>query len=525
VHSDPRITADAARRHRASYRLPFPVLLDPEQRLARQIGATRTLEVAVVSAAGAVVYRGRVDDRTVDFGKSRPQAIRHDLRLALDEVLAGKAVSVPLTKAIGCAIPFPAKPAAAPSVTYTRDVAPLLARHCASCHRPGESAPFPLLTYDDASKRAALIAAVATSRYMPPWLPAPGYGKFQHERRLSDAQLATLRHWAATGAPRGAGLEVKPALSSTEQPLGAADLTATMRTVYEIPGDGPDQYRCFSVPLGLDRDRYVRAIDIRPGNRKVAHHALVFQDLTGTARKRDQGSGYDCFGSPGFLPARGLGGWTPGGLPVRMPSGIPEVLYKGADIVIQMHYHPTGKPETDRTSVRLYFTEKAPERRMFDVALGSNAIDIPAGERQYRVSDHFTLPVDVDAYGIIPHAHYVCKEMKGIAILPDGRRIWLIRIPDWNFDWQEQFRYREPVRLPAGTRLEMEFVYDNSAENPRNPSQPPARVKWGPGATDEMAGLHLQVVPVDAADAEELGQALWGKMMRSIGGGIYRPPR
>ena len=160
-----------------------------------------------------------------------------------------------------------------------------------------------------------------------------------------------------------------------------------------------------------------------------------------------------------------------------------------------------------------------------DVALGSTAIDIPAGESAYQVRDHFTLPVAVDALGVFPHAHYVCRRMDAWAVLPGGERRWLIRIGEWNFDWQEQYRYSAPLRLPAGSRLEMEFTYDNSAANPRNSHQPPQRVVWGPGSGDEMAGLHLQVVPADAADAEELGQALWGKMMRSLGGGIYRTPR
>src|SRR5262249_27203172 len=154
--------------------------------------------------------------------------------------------------------------------------------------------------------------------------------------------------------------------------------------------------------------------------------------------------------------------------------------------------------------------------------LGSNHIDIPAGDRAYKVSDHFTVPVDVDAIAINPHAHYVCKEMNGYAVLPSGARRTLIHVPAWNFDWQQQYIYAAPVRLPAGSRIEMEYTYDNSAANPRNPNQPPKRVQWGPGSSDEMAGLHITVVPVDPDDAEELSNALWGKMMRTLGTGIPR---
>ena len=240
----------------------------------------------------------------------------------------------------------------------------------------------------------------------------------------------------------------------------------------------------------------------------------VFQDTTGTARKRDTGDGYPCFGTPGFLPARGLGGWTPGGLPFRPPEGIPVLLNGSADLVLQVHYHPTGTAETDRTRLALYFTGQKPTRRMMDIPLGSNRIDIPAGERAYRVTDHFTVPVDVDALAITPHAHYLCKEMLAYAVLPNGGRKTLLRIPDWNFDWQQQYSYAAPMRLPAGSRIEMEFTYDNSARNLRNPHRPPQRVTWGPGSADEMAGLHLEVAPADEDDADELSQALWGKMMR-----------
>jgi hypothetical protein len=199
-----------------------------------------------------------------------------------------------------------------------------------------------------------------------------------------------------------------------------------------------------------------------------------------------------------------------------------ETLYAGADLVLQVHYHPTGKPETDRTRVALYFTPDPPRHHLTDVGLGSNRIDIPPGEGHYQVTDHFTLPVAVDVIGVVPHAHYVCKDMRGYAILPGGARRTLIHIPDWNFDWQDQYRYATPIRLPAETRLEMVFTYDNSEANARNPNHPPKRVVYGPASTDEMAGLHFEVVPIKESDADELGQALWGKMMRMLGGGVYR---
>lgn len=406
-------------------------------------------------------------------------------------------------------------------VTFAHDVAPILYRHCAECHHAGAVAPFPLITYEDVAKRAQLVARVTASRYMPPWLPAAPH--FQNERRLTEAEIATLERWAAGGAPKGDPAETPQAPKfASGWPLGPPDLEAEMSAPFSVPAEGPDLYRCFVIPLEGAPERYVKAIDIRPGNSRAVHHALLFQDNTGEARRRDTGSGYPCFGTPGFLPARGLGGWTPGKQPVPAPAGMAETLYAHADLVLQVHYHPTGKPETDRTRVALYFTAEKPRRHLTDLGLESKRIDIEPGEANYRVTDRFTFPVAVDVVGVIPHAHYVCKDMRGTAVLPGGVRRTLIHIPDWNFNWQEQYRYPMPIRLPAGTRVEMEFTYDNSDANPRNPNHPPKRVVFGPATTDEMAGLHLEVVPVHDSDAEELGQALWGKMMRMLGGGVYR---
>uniref|UniRef100_Q020N9 Ascorbate-dependent monooxygenase n=1 Tax=Solibacter usitatus (strain Ellin6076) TaxID=234267 RepID=Q020N9_SOLUE len=413
---------------------------------------------------------------------------------------------------------------AAPAPNFSHDVAPLLYRRCAACHHTGGVAPFPLLTYDEVRKRAGLIATVTSKKYMPPWLPSAP--KFLHEAKLSGAEIAMLAAWAAAGAPEGdRHTAPAPPTFSDAWTLGAPDLEAAMPHEFHIPADGPDLYQCFVIPAPAAQNHWVRALDIRPGNSKVVHHVILFQDTSHTARKRDQGAGYPCFGTPGFLPARGLGGWTPGAAPAQKPDDIPDLLHGGADLVLQVHYHPTGKPETDRTRLALYFTPNAPKRRLMDVALGSSRIDIPPGDSSYKVTDHFTVPVAVDILGVIPHAHYICKSMNAWAVLPDGSQRTLLSIPAWNFDWQQQYRYPAPVHLPEDSRIEMEFVYDNSAANPRNPNHPPARVTVGPATTDEMAGLHLETTPTNPGDADELSQALWGKMMRSLGGGIYRPDR
>ena len=208
---------------------------------------------------------------------------------------------------------------------------------------------------------------------------------------------------------------------------------------------------------------------------------------------------------------------------IRMPDGAAAKLQKGVDLVIQSHFHPRGETEEEQSSIGFYFTSERPSKAVMDVGLSSRAIDIPAGHAAYKVRDRFEIPIDVHAIGIIPHAHYVCRDMKGWAILPDGRKRWLLWIKDWDFNWQDQYRYTDPIALPAGTVVQMEFTYNNSGANSHNPNSPPKRVMWGPGITDEMAGLHIQVIPDRMEDAPELGRALWGRIMRMVGGRFYTP--
>lgn len=420
------------------------------------------------------------------------------------------------------------------AVDFNRDVAPVLHSRCAGCHRPGEVAPFSLLTYADAEGKAKTIEAVLRRGLMPPWKPVAGYGEFEHERRLTKKERAILLDWIRAGAKDGGKSTVlpEPPAPPAEWPLGKPDLILEMPQAYAIPADGGDQYQCFVVPLPRGLDKYVRAWDFHPGSRRTVHHALFFLDTSREARKRvaaAEGAGtYSCFGVPGFLPSGSLGGWSPGTQPFTQPPNTATHLSGMQDLVMQIHYHPTGKPETDRSRIGLYFSEytakNPPPERVVDVGLVTRQIDIPAGQAEYRVEDHFTTPVDLKVVGIIPHAHYIAKRVLTWAIDPKGKRHWLLRIDDWDFNWQDQYRYQKPLVFPADTTFYMEIVYDNSAANPHNPNSPPKRVVWGPDSTDEMAGVHIQATPVDQSDLRELGQALWGKIMRAVGGSFYRLP-
>jgi hypothetical protein len=320
------------------------------------------------------------------------------------------------------------------AVTFTRDVAPILDENCVECHWAGEVAPFALTSYAEAAKHARQIAEATASHYMPPWKPVHGYGRFQGERRLTQAQVATLQRWAAAGAPEGDPKALPPAPRLNDGwKLGAPDLVVEMPQPYEVPAGGADLYRCFSLPANVADGHWIRAVDFQPSNRKIVHHALFF---TTTQKVPAE---YSCFGTPGFVPTSTLGGWSPGNSILTMPEGTAMRLPRGSTIVAQIHFHPTGKHEIERSRLGLYFAKGPPDRHIVDVGLISKNIDIAPGDAAYKVRDHFTLPVDVHAVGIIPHAHYICRDVKGWATLPNGRRRWLIWIKDWDFDWQDRY--------------------------------------------------------------------------------------
>jgi len=403
------------------------------------------------------------------------------------------------------------------AATYNQDVAPILERHCVQCHRDGDVGPFPLDSYATASKHARQIALAAKTRFMPPWKPVAPSVLFHRDRRLSAVEISTLNVWANTGAMLGTQRLVK-AIGATS--VQNADLTWRMTSPYEVLSEGQDQYRCFVIPTANPQVRYIDSFEFLPGNRRIVHHALMFFDLSGAARKLDaesDGPGYPCFGSPGFLPVSSLGGWSPGNGRLKMPSGTAIRAPQFADLVIQVHYHPTGKPESDQSAVAVSFASQAPAKKLLDIPLTSKAIDIPAGQAHFKVYDSFELPVDVTLWQIIPHAHFVAREVRAWTTSPTGLRKTILTITDWDFNWQDIYQLKAPLRLKQGTILEMEILYDNSAKNPRNPNQPPKRVLWGPGTADEMAGVHWNItVDDEARDLEDLTHSLWGKMMRSI---------
>lgn len=408
------------------------------------------------------------------------------------------------------------------TVTFSEHIAPIIFNNCTSCHRPGEAAPFKLMSYRDVQKRGRTILDVVERHYMPPWQPEPGHGEFQGERRLSDRQIELIRCWVKTGMAEGDPQKL-PKIPEFPQgwALGQPDLVVTMPRPFDVPADGPDLYRNFVLPLNLAEDKWVTAIDIRPSARAVVHHVLYFSDDKGEGRKREGTDGQPGFAGMNFRGTGQLGGWTVGTVPAKLPNGLAFRLSKGSDLVVQTHFHPSGKAEKEILTFGIYFTSKTPKQSLISLQLPPafglfSGIDIPPGKADFTVTDSFTLPVDMDLIGVAAHAHYLGKSFRGWAVLPDGKTERLFYIKDWDFNWQGAYFYTHSRRLPKGTVLHTEVIWDNSAENERNPHQPPKRVKWGESTDAEMGSLRYFVTAADEKDVPALREAYTEHVRRAI---------
>jgi tetratricopeptide (TPR) repeat protein len=442
-----------------------------------------------------------------------------------------------------------AEKTAARAVTFNGDIAPILFDNCASCHRPIDDgrlravrfgaqaaaqpsdspedpicvagAPFSVLDYDSVRRNARAIASAVQRRAMPPWLPEPGYGAFASERRLRDDQIALIAKWVESGAPEGNPANApKPPTFSGGWQLGTPDLVLTLPEAYVLqpfdsaPFDSAqgkqgraetrDVFRNFVIPVPITTTRYVRAVEFRADRPQALHHADLAIDLGRVSRVLDRNDP-----GPGFATMDGdqvynVYGWSPGKVPTMEPSDNAWTLEPGTDFVLLLHMITGAKSETVQPSIGLFFSDTPPTRTPISVKLEAHGIAIPASEANYVVEDSYVLPVDVDAVSVYPHAHYLGKEMRGTATLPDGTQKDLLWIRQWDFRWQDRYRYRSPLFLPQGTRLSMRFTYDNSAANPNNRFDPPQRVRSGPRSTDEMGQLWIEVAPRRAEDAAVL---------------------
>jgi tetratricopeptide (TPR) repeat protein len=404
-------------------------------------------------------------------------------------------------------------------VTFSRNVAPIVFDRCVMCHHEGGSAPFSLDSYAAVRRRATQIATVTKSRYMPPWKAEPGYGgDFVGQHPLTSDEIATIEQWVDQGAVEGDPRDLPPPPRWTDGwQLGQPDLVVTLSDAYTLPPGGTDVFRIFVIPLPVDAARYVRGVEFRPGNARVVHHANIRIDRTPTSRQLDEqdpAPGYDgLMARTAEYPDGHFLGWTPGQIAPLLPKNLAWRLDRGTDLVVQLHMQPSGKPERVQPTIGLFFGGEPPVRTPAMLRLGSQGIDIPAGEKSYTVTDSYVLPVDVEVLAVQPHAHYRARDVRGMATLPDGTERGLIYIRDWDFRWQHVYRFVTPVALPRGTTIAMRYTYDNSAENARNPQQPPKQVRWGQRSSDEMGDLWLQVLTRDDRDLTTLVRGFQPKML------------
>ncbi|MDQ1453713.1 MAG: hypothetical protein QOK38_3579 [Acidobacteriaceae bacterium] len=410
-----------------------------------------------------------------------------------------------------------------PTPSWSHPIAPILYSNCTTCHRPGGAGPFSLLTYDDARRWSTQILTVTQSRFMPPWLPEPGYGDFADNRRLSAEDLDKIKGWVQDGMPEGNAAEAPtPPKYTSEWQLGTPDIVLAAPESFTVPADGQDLFRNFIYPVSVTRTRYVRAVEILPGNARVVHHANILIDRTAELR-RQYASDWRA-GIPGMELEIGSGDrfdpdshflfWKPDTPAVVEPPGMAWRIDPGNDLILNIHLKPTGRVETVQPRIGLYFTDKAPTRAPMLLQLEHDAaLDIPAGNSHFVVEDELRLPIAVYALGIYPHAHYLGKQLEAWSIAPNGARTPLILIKDWDIDRQSVYSYRKPLLLPAGSVLHMRYIYDNSPANPRNPANPPIRVHNGNRSTDEMGHLWLQVLPVHAIERDRHGHDSDARML------------
>lgn len=401
--------------------------------------------------------------------------------------------------------------AAVAAPTYHRDIAPIVFENCTVCHRAGEAAPFPLLHYPDVKRRAGQIADLTASRAMPPWKPVPADVHFVGERRLTDPQIATIKAWVDAGAPEGDPKDSPaPPKFADGWRNGPPDLIVKMPEPFTVPADGPDVYRSFQIPVEIPKGKYIKAAEFRPSNRVVVHHAVL------TTMKREQiakrlaaepkgaGPGFKSgLNAPGNRLPGSPGIWVPGKDPLPLPEGYSMAWPDGCDLLVQLHLHPSGKPEVEQSSIGFYLTDEPPKGALLPFVMLNRNVDIAPGAKDYTLRMEKKVTHDVEVIGFFPHMHLIGRTCHTTAKLPDGKTIKLLSIDDWDFRWQGYYQCQSPVRLPAGTMIECVWTFDNTAENPAQPSNPPKRVRFGEGTTDEMGAIVMDYVlaPTAVGDA------------------------
>jgi peroxiredoxin len=471
INSNSGDTPEKIAAHAREFELNFPVLCDSRQAVADLLGTERTAEVFLLDRQRVIRYHGRIDDR-YDYTTKRQEAERSDLKEAVQELLAGKEVSIPETKTTGCLISRPRRRTSAGEVTYAKQVSRIIQNKCQTCHHPGTAAPFSLLTYDDAVQWSAMMKEVVLERRMPPWHADPRHGHFSNDRRLAQDEIEALVAWIDNGTPEGDAKELPPA---REYPdgwrIGKPDVVFELPEEVVIPATGVVPYQYFATKTNFEEDTWIQAAEARPGNRGAVHHIVVFY------REPNE--------KKGGAERNWVVGAAIGDSPLVFPEGIGRRIPKGSTLIWQMHYTPTGKEERDRSQIAFQFCKTPPRHNALTHGISNHRLQIPPGDPRHAVQSSLTVPKDVQLLSLMPHMHLRGKDFEYRAVYPDGRKEVLLTVPQFDFNWQSSYFLAEPLRLPQGTKIECVAHYDNSPGNRANPD-PTKTVRWGDQTWEEM---------------------------------------
>ncbi|MEL6698990.1 MAG: T9SS type A sorting domain-containing protein [Bacteroidota bacterium] len=400
----------------------------------------------------------------------------------------------------------------AQSVTFTEDIASIIYENCTPCHRAGEIGPMPFTTYQEIRDWGPMIEYVTSINYMPPWPPDPNFQEFQGERFLSDGEKQKIADWVSAGMPEGPANAAPPLPQfPTGSQVGTPDLVLSFSQAYLHQGNNVDQYQNFVLPTGLTEDKILKAIELRPGNNKIVHHALFALDTTGQAQLKDAQDpsyGYSGFGGFGVDKVEDYPGYVPGALVITYPEGLGQPIYANSDLLIQMHYAPVPVDETDSSTVNLFFADpdeiigRTIQREVM-LPFGSTLINGPFVIQPNTVKQFhgvWTVPFKVSLLGVAPHMHLLGKDWEVYAVSPAGDTTSIVSIPEWDFNWQGTYFFKQFQIIEAGSEIHALATYDNSTNNPFNPNNPPKRVRWGEGTADEMFYLPFMFVNYQQGD-------------------------
>jgi peroxiredoxin len=480
IDSVPQDGAAALARFAREHKLPFPILKDPDARVAAACRATRTPQVVLLDRDRRVRYRGRTDDQYEPGARNRGRPTRHDLAEAIADLLAGRSIAVAETVAAGCRIPQPQPLRRQTATTYHRDIAPIIRDNCQLCHRPAEVAPFALLTYADVRHWAPMIVEVTGNGAMPPWHANPEHGRFRNERRLTAAQREAIARWAEEGCPEGEPVAPDaPAPASGEWAIGKPDLILKMPTPYRVPAEGIIEYQRVILDPGAATDLWVTAAEVRPGNRRLLHHCNVYLHPP-------DGDPNEVYETNGTLGSHCLTAFTPGSGPLRLPPGMAKRIPAGWKLNLVLHYTPIGTAAEDQTSLGLVLADPRDVHKEVATKLIKDLnLRIPPGAAAHRVEGTWQAEQECLLLSMFPHMHFRGKSFRFVAEYPDRPPEILLDVPAYDFNWQHRYELAEAKVLPAGTVVRCIAVYDNSAGNPSNPD-PTAEVRAGLQSTDEM---------------------------------------